>query len=137
MVVSEKLGEVKSSSGKLVEVKKTFMTTNPVLFDGLFIPGGKDLSTALSRNPKALHFIQETFRHNKPMAFAGESLDLAALTHLKDMLDLKEISKQSNFSQQGFIFKGANGDLKKFADEFIKALAQHRHWDRKGETLPG
>ena len=113
--VGAKLGKVTPSSGDPIHVEVTMSTAPAVLWDGLVVPAGDD---ALAAMGPAVEFIKDQYRHCKTILLLGEALAAKAMlpTSLPD--------------------GGADPGLLHGADAgaFIKALSQHRHYER--ETDP-
>ena len=99
------------------EVDAALFTTESVLFDALYIPGGKKSIEALKSEGKVFKFIHEMYKHCKAMAFDGEA---------KELLDKSMIEKVED-DKALFI----NGEPKAFA----KAISQHRNWDREKDAM--
>src|SRR5690606_34366296 len=59
VIVSRFLGTVKGDGGE-VEVDKSYVTTASVLFDVLFVPGGRHVEE-LRRQGDAIHYVNEMF----------------------------------------------------------------------------
>lgn len=136
-IVSFKLGEVKGQKHKDFEATYTFSTTHSVLFDGIFIPGGTDSCKGLADHPKVMNFLEEAFRHNKPIALSSEAKMIFDKSRLP--LHMKSLDDQASslFEEHGFLYassKVKNDDLMK---SFLSALSEHRFWEREGEKLPG
>ena len=102
------------------EVDASIMTTESVLFDAIYVPGGQKSIDALLKKSKYIKFINEAFSHCKAIAVDGEGERLIDESALKEYKDDKAL----------FI----NGKPK----EFISAIAQHRNWDRMevAEKIP-
>ncbi|MBT2161442.1 catalase [Zobellia barbeyronii] len=111
-------GSVTCDEGMEHKVDAAIMTTESVLFDALFIPGGKKSVDALVS--KFIKFINETYKHCKAIAVTNEG---------KQVLDKSEIE---DFENDAALF--INGT----PDDFIGAIAKHRNWDRreKAEKIP-
>lgn len=136
-IVGPKLGKISSKDGKELEATKTFTTTHSVLFDGVYFPGGKESSPALALNPKVINFLEETFRHNKPIAMSSEAYQIYEKSRIPMMLKNLNDQSPSVFNENGFIFRSQKAAKNDFNTTFLKALSIHRHWARKGEELPG
>ena len=102
------------------EVDASIMTTESVLFDAIYVPGGQKSIDALLKKSKYIKFINEAFSHCKAIAVDNEGEQLIDKGALKQYKDDKAL----------FI----NGKPK----EFISAIAQHRNWDRMevAEKIP-
>lgn len=134
--VSNKLGTIKSAEGESVEVMKTFVTTAPYVFDGLIVLGGKKSVDELMTVPKATMFINETFRHNKPLSFSRDAMELFKKSNIPSMVDLKKLMSGDIFEEHGmFSFDGKKVD--ECSKRFVEALGKHRHWERNGDELAG
>lgn len=112
-IVGEKLGKVKGADGVELTVTQTFLTTDPVLFDSLYVVGG----TAKNQNQfnqNIIYFIDEAYKHFKPIAVATTG------TGLFDQSNAK--------AGPGILFATGNPDFDKL---FIIAITQQRFWDRQ------
>lgn len=124
MVIAPALGEVKGSSGK-EKVDFSLRTTDAVLFDGLFIPGGQECIEKLKRNKPAKEFVQKTFKHLKAIAAIGEAEE-----YLDDLL---QKSFGIGIEDSEGVSSGEDSKVKSIADEFIKNLSGHRVWERASQ----
>ena len=102
------------------QVDAAIMTTESVLFDAIYIPGGKSSIDGLSAQSKFTKFVNESYKHCKAIAVSGEAEDFLKNTAITDIEGDEAI----------FI----NGK----PEEFIKAIAKHRNWKRreKAEKIP-
>ncbi|WP_172373576.1 catalase [Sporosarcina jiandibaonis] len=111
-IVSEKQGKVNDSNNQLtVEVNETFLTVHSVLYDGLYVVGGKADNQKKFENDIA-DFINEAFRHYKPIGIATTAKRLFS----------------SSKTEPGIVFAD---EAKDFNEDFIAAVAAHRHWNRE------
>src|SRR5690625_3046635 len=69
-IVSEKLGEVTGNDGTKINVDKIFTSTYPVLYDSIFVVGGK-VENQAQFNQFVLDFIDEQYTHYKPIGVAS------------------------------------------------------------------
>ena len=146
-VVGTHLGQLAEG----VEAKKTLSNTDPVLYDGVFIPGGaKSVQTLLAR-PEAHNFVAETYRHAKPIGTLDEGAELLSASPIGKVLralggkadakgqpvtNLAEVAAvgsllaaSAQLAALGIVIS-AKGEAQKAPADFIKALAQHRFWGR-------
>ncbi|HWQ20086.1 MAG TPA: catalase [Methanotrichaceae archaeon] len=130
-VVSRLLGTIKGADGQSLMVDKSFLTTPSVVFDAVFIPGGKKSVDALKANGDAIHFINESFKHCKPIGVIGEGLELLKASSIKVMTFSDQNSGVR--SELGVVTAGKATDVGAFVSEFKKAIAEHRHWGREKE----
>jgi catalase len=135
--ISFKLGMIKSMEGKEVEVTKTFLTTAPYLFDGLFVASGKKSVEMLMGVPKSIMFINETFRHDKPIGFSGEAFELFKASSIPSMMDSRDLLSKDLFIKAGLFYLKDASKLNDLCKSLIHALGHHRFWERGGANLPG
>jgi catalase len=94
------------------EVDAAIMTTESVLFDAIYIPGGKSSVDKLLKVPKYKVFVNETFKYCKAIAADNEGENFLDETFVKDYKEDKAII--------------INGKPK----DFVNAISKHRNWDR-------
>lgn len=113
-------GTVKCDKGKNHQVDAALLTTESVLFDAIFVPGGEESVNDLLAEAKAKKFINESLMHCKAIAVSKEGEQLLDATYGKDFKD-----DQAVFINQS-------------ADDFAKAIANHRNWNReeKAKSIP-
>ena len=115
-LIAPKGGKVKCDENMEHKVDASLMTTESVVFDALYIPGGKASVDALLKEAKALKFAKEIFKYCKAVAADGEGerlLEEALNAHMQDWKSDKAVH----------LNEGANA--------FIKSIASHRNWDRE------
>lgn len=124
-IIGMKSNTVKDSDGKKMNVDHALRTVASVLFDAVYVPGGEKSIAALTDEPDAIEFVNEAFRHCKAIAGSGEGVDfLKEETYVRKAKDDKAVI----LSDDGA--KGATAD-------FIKAIANHRNWEReKARKVP-
>ena len=111
-----------------MEVNKTFLTAGSVMYDAVFIPGGKDIP-ALKASGEAVYFVREAYKHCKPIAAAGNGVELLAEAGL---LDRPAAGGEKALSvDKGVVTARSGADLGAFTQAFIQAIMQHRHWERE------
>lgn len=110
-IISEKQGMVKGREGKELEVNHTFSTTDPVLYDAIFVAIGAEKNSKVHEN--TTYYVKEAYKHYKPIAASQEG---------------RMFLEENNFTgKQGVV----DGLGETFVKSFIEAIAQHRHWDRQ------
>ena len=72
----------------------------------------------LVQKPDAIHFINEAYRHCKAIATGNDGEEILKYTYI----NTKENGLDS--AETGVLIDAS-------ADEFVKAIAQHRFWDRE------
>jgi catalase len=127
-VVGQRLGAVTSASKRQLEVDATFQNMPSVMFDAVLVPAGEHGAEALARNGDAVHFVLEAFKHCKAICTVGEGVKLLAMLG---------IGAGGRADAPGVIVAatpttnlGDNTAALKVAQDFIAAIAKHRHWDR-------
>ncbi|MEP6699886.1 MAG: catalase [Bacteroidota bacterium] len=124
-IIAPKLGEITAEKGAAIAVDKNLMTVSSVLYDAVYIPGGKKSVAALAGEADAIYFINQAYKHCKAIAVDSEAEALIAKTSIADLLNNKK-------ETPGFVYAAKKSDsLPKL---FIKAIAQHRFWER--EKMP-
>ncbi len=124
-IVSVHLGEIKTPKGVAVPVKHSLLTASSVLFDAVYVPGGKGSVDSLNAHAEAVEFVKEAYQHCKTIGAYAEGVDFAA----QSIAGCKDRNSAPD-PEQGLVFE-AKGQPQKFTQNFIKAIAQHRHWDRE------
>jgi catalase len=107
-------GFIKDSKGVEQKVDMSFLTTASVLFDAVYVPGGEK---GLLDNADAIHFINEAYRHCKPIA--TDETGLLNQTYAGAKL------KKGGAAAAGIVT--GKGKVK----EFIEAIKQGRFWERE------
>ncbi|GAB2789418.1 catalase HPII [Rhabdobacter roseus] len=120
-IVAPHLGTIKASGGTEFKVEKSFLTGTSVVFDAVYVPGGTQSVDTLLGVPKAIHFLNEAYLHCKPIAASEEGKKLLLATYFT-----KKVSGESTPVDAGLL-------LEQNPESFIKAMAQHRFWEREKE----
>ncbi len=130
-IVSKFKGMIKSADGQEVEVDKTFLTSASVMYDAVYVPGGKQSIQTLSIQGDAIHFINEAFKHCKAIAATGEGVDLLSKSEIKGVA----LAEGQVKSDKGVVTDRDASDINSVAQEFIQAIAQHRNWTREEKEM--
>ena len=119
-IVAPHGGSIKCDSDMEHKVAASIDTTESVLYDAVYIPGGQSSIDALLENSKFVKFINEALKHCKAIAADDEAEKLLKKTYVSDFKDDAAIC--------------INSDPK----DFVKAIAQHRNWERmkKASSIP-
>ncbi|MBC7900920.1 MAG: DJ-1/PfpI family protein, partial [Saprospiraceae bacterium] len=113
-LIAPKLGPVKTAGGGTVKADEAFFLSTSVVYDGVFIAGGKGLAAEAD----AIHFVNEAYKHCKAIAAIGSGMELLQKTYVDP-------------DGEGIVTKG---DGKTAARDFINAIAQHRFWSREDKS---
>ncbi len=112
-IIGEHLGSLTGADGMKVMLNETLVTTSPVLFDSLYVVGGKAKNQAKFEK-EIEEFINEAYRHYKPIGIASTG---------------EAIFKKSDAKPgPGIVIASASGA--DFPMDFIQAITQQRFWDR-------
>ncbi|MFN8441339.1 MAG: catalase [Caldilineaceae bacterium] len=112
-LVATHLGTIQSSDGASFPVNQSVLTTDSVLYDAVYVPGGTKSASALQASGKAVEFIQNAFKHYKPIASSSEGANFL---------------KAASIGTESGVISGQGANV---ATNFLKAIGQHRFWDRK------
>lgn len=126
-IISRFHGKIKSDSGDTLETDKSYVTTGSIMYDAVFIPGGKHID-ALKKQGAVLHFINEAYKHCKALGFTGEANQILQESSVQSG---PVASAQSDaYEGMGIIIAGESKGSDDFLERFKNAIAQHRHWSR-------
>ncbi len=131
-VIAPKLGQIMGSDKKQIPVDESFLTGASVLYDAIYIPGGKNSVATLQSNADAVHFLNEAFKHCKAIAADVEASPVLEATYFFSKI-YQEFSAETVLDEGIIVDKDANS----LAGKFIKAIAKHRFWEReKSRKVP-
>jgi catalase len=131
-VVSKMLGSLSGADGGTVEADMNHVSTGSVMFDGVIVPGGDHID-ALMEQGDALHFVNEAFKHHKPLAALGRGIELLEAADIGDVSMVRPGSSGGVNVSHGVVT--ADGSAREAAaTRFVEALAGHRHWHRPGRA---
>lgn len=131
-LVANKLGKIISENNVEYEIPKSLLTTASVLYDAVYVPGGINSTATMAGEPDAIHFLNEAFKHCKPIAADEDGLQVLQETYFYKKLP-------NEFNSDVALTKGivVSNDAGHLASDFISAIAMHRFWDReKMEKVP-
>src|SRR5690606_13523620 len=114
-IVASVLGTLPAAGGGIIEAEKSFLTAGAVTFDAVLVPGGQESVMTLKQQGPARHFVQEAFKHCKPIAAVADGVHLlqaAELPGVKLATDAKVVN------DKGVVTAGMSADAKAFAKEF-------------------
>ena len=125
-VISLALGAIASTKGRMIPVDKSLLTTASVLFDAVYLPGGKDSVDILRQVPEVISFVQSAYRHGKPIGASNEGIQLLeAALRTAPAGD----APQPPVSRPGVV-TAVGKELDPFFEAFAGAMADHRHFPR-------
>jgi catalase len=113
---------VKGAAGTAsIAVDKSLLTVSSVLYDAVYLPGGAASIRALKEEADAIHFINQAYKHCKAIAVDPEAAELIGKSNIGELL-------REQGALPGLVFSPGKGGV---AGAFIKAIAQHRFWERE------
>ena len=117
------LGNIASANGRHIKADQSFLTSASVLFDAVYVADGAKSAALLQGEPDAVHFVNEAYKHCKAIAANGAGAKLIEISAMGVKLQGEgKTGKKS--SEAGVLIDGS-------PNEFIKAIAQHRFWERE------
>ncbi|MET4106153.1 catalase [Hymenobacter sp. UYP22] len=119
-LVAPHLGQLQVSGGNPLRIDFSLQTTASVLFDGVYVAGGEKSVQALRQQPDAIHFLNEAYRHCKPVGAASgaDALLKAAAYAGAEALP------------------GGPGVSVGSTEQFIQDLTTGRFWERELSSEP-
>ena len=125
-IVGRKLGELKVVSDRPLDVEVTLDTTPSVMYDAVVVAPGEASATALARDGRALEFVRDAYRHDKPFLVLGAGRRLLAAAGIPAALPGGE-------PDPGLVVADPAG-LPAALAAFRRAVAGHRVYVRETET---
>ncbi|WP_188205900.1 catalase [Alkalibacillus aidingensis] len=130
-VISKNLGQAHSDQNEPVEIKQNYSTTHSVMYDALYIPGGKQHIDQLMKHKEAKDFIKDTFAHAKTLGASNEAVNLLSQVLPAHISLAGDQSNNELFNDLGVLTIQQASNLSDFSQTFINELAKHRHWERE------
>jgi catalase len=125
-VIAPRLGFITSENNVQIPVMKSFLTAASVLYDAVYVPAGTNSVATLAAEANAVHFLNEAFKHCKPIAADEGALQVLQATYFA--AKLPEDDSDETAMREGLVI---NSNLQKLSMQFSKAIAMHRFWDRE------
>lgn len=137
-IVSTNKGMIKSSDGREMKVTKNQVTTTSVKYDAVYVPGGKESVDKMKTQGYVLHFINEQYKHLKTIAASNEGIEIIRASQINLATNQKD-AQAPEMQKEGIVTVGDTDDLSNFCEQFVEAIARHRHWDRQDDHsyVPG
>ncbi|GAA4442459.1 hypothetical protein GCM10023091_29350 [Ravibacter arvi] len=97
-----------------------------MLYDAVYVPGGANSVATVEADADAIHFLNQAFRHCKPVAADASSTPVLEATYFYKKLP-------ETFTEESVLREGVvvGADPQKLADLFVRAIEQHRFWHRE------
>lgn len=125
-IVAPRLGTIIGDQKTIIPIKHSFLTTSSVLFDAVYVPGGINSVATLASDPDAVHFLNEAYRHCKPIAADQGARQVIEATYFSKKIPA-EISYDAAI-EEGIAI---NEDIAQLITAFSKIISLHRFWDRE------
>jgi catalase len=122
LYIGARLGSVATAEGEAIEVEVTFETMPSVLFDAVAVPDGREAINVLSSLGDAAKFLDDQYRHAKPMLLLGSAVTLLESAGISPTLP-------SGGPDPGLIVAN-KADATHVFTRFRNAIARHRHYER-------
>lgn len=124
--VAPRIGPVQTSDNIEINADASMENEPGFLFDALVLSDGEAGVTTLKRDGHTMAFIKDQYRHCKTIMAMGAS---------KALLDKADVPVKlpDGKLDKGIIVSGANA--MSLLDEFVKAVAMHRHPERETDPL--
>jgi catalase len=117
-VIAPRLGFITSINDEKIQADESFLTAASVLFDAVYVPGGTNSVATVEAEADAVHFLNEAFKHCKPIAADAGAMQVLEATYFSKKIE----------NDEGVI---VGEDPTQLASEFIEAIKQHRFWERE------
>ena len=129
VTIAPRLGVLTGAEGTAVKADFSFLTGSSVLFDAFYVPDGEASVASLKSEPEVTNFLNEAYKHCKTIAASGDGVELLASAGIVTAAD--EISRTGNFEFRPGLVASHEGYVQTLGDQFVKAIARHRHWERE------
>ncbi|MEK6289759.1 MAG: catalase-related domain-containing protein, partial [Acidobacteriota bacterium] len=135
MTVAPRLGVLTGAGGETIKADFSFLTGSSVLFDAVYVPAGAASVEALKKEPEAVNFLNEAYKHCKTIAATAAGVELLNTSDAREDSTAGENSAGGGLAVNHGVITSRGASLDRVATEFIKALAHHRHWEREPGSL--
>ncbi|MEJ7587975.1 MAG: catalase [Ferruginibacter sp.] len=125
-IIAPRLGTITAEDDTMIHVDRSLLTTASVLYDAVYVPGGTNSVATLEADPDAIHFINEAFKHCKPIAADISAIQTLQATYFSKKLP--EDNSDNTVTREGIII---GNDAGRLASQFIEAIRLHRFWERE------
>jgi catalase len=130
-IISMFHGMIESSTGESVETDRSHITTASVVYDAVFIPGGSESVQLMKGHGDVIHFINEAYKHCKPIGLTGEAIELLPVSSISVNTGTEGVN-----ADMGVVTADIDASLDQFVETFREAIAEHRFWDRDKSSVP-
>jgi catalase len=124
-LIGPDLGALVTDDGKAFTPEFSILTASSVLFDAIYVAGGKGAPTWASE-ADAVEFVKDAFKHCKAVAASGEGVQLLEAAHIPVGAPEDPDPADAATIVGGKVSRG-------FAQRLVAAMAGHRLWTREPE----
>lgn len=125
-IISSRQGTITSEDGRQLTACQSYKTASAVLYDAMYIPGGKMSAQTQIQQNDTKAFVMDMFMHCKPIGAFNEGADVISATA---PVNVNATATDGLASSYGIITM-KNGELNGFCTAFVNAIAAHRFWNR-------
>ncbi len=129
-IICSRQGVVTSADGRQLSACQNYRTTSSVLYDAVFIPGGNESAQAMQKQNATKQFIADMFMHCKAIGATCEGVDVVESASPADLVAAPFGFPAELTSNDGVVTARDANALGDFQNEFLNAVAAHRHWSR-------
>ncbi|KNB54296.1 hydroperoxidase [Streptomyces caatingaensis] len=126
-VLAPRDGTLHGAGEGLLDADRALPTMASVLYDAVLVPGSAEAVATLSADPAAVRFVEEAYRHGKPVAAIGEGTRLLTAARLPE-----EVVLGPSAPDHGVLIADGSASAEELADALADALARHRFPYRPG-----
>ncbi|RZK22797.1 MAG: catalase, partial [Hymenobacter sp.] len=126
-IIATHLGTLKGKDGQQILINWTFQSTSSALFDAVYVAAGAASVVKLKQDADAVRFVNEAYRHCKPIAASAEGVELLQAAAYPGATDI--------VGGPGVLTSPAT-EVADLAGQFLQAIAQHRFWERELAATP-
>ena len=131
VTIAPHLGVLTGMNGTVVKADFSFLTGSSVLFDAFYVPDGEASVNSLKTDPEVSNFLNEAYKHCKTIAASGAGVELLASAGIVTAGD--EIARTGKLEFRPGLVATRDAYAQNLGDEFVSAIARHRHWEREPE----
>lgn len=125
-IVAPRQGYILSMNDIEIPVHHSLLTAASVLYDAVYVPAGTNSVASIEAEADAIHFLNEAFKHCKAIAADAGAIQVLEATYFFRKIPAE--FTEDTVLREGIVVSDNSADLSSL---FIKAIAQHRFWDRE------
>eukprot|EP00762_Andalucia_godoyi_P006877 ANDGO_08339.mRNA.1 Catalase-2 len=126
-------GVIRSVGGDGVAAAKTLKTASGVLYDAVYVPGGRGSVDSLLKLREAVRFLDDMYVHGKPICASNEGVDLLAISRCGRFAKLADAHL---LVDKGVVTtRNVMKDRSEFLDACVAAGKQIRFWDVRKDDV--